>query len=48
MSNEFPKFVAGVRLHARAADSREHTDGIAWRGSQGRFGARPALEGQIK
>jgi hypothetical protein len=45
MSNEFDrytsvpatlrllKFVAGLRLQARAADSVDHTDGIAWRAS---------------
>jgi len=45
MSNEFDryppalaqpsvlKFVAGVQAHARAADSVDHTGGIAWRGS---------------
>jgi len=33
MSNEFPKFVAGVRLHARAADSRGRTGNMDWRGS---------------
>jgi len=36
MSNEFPKFVAGVRLHARAADSRGCETGMAWRGSPAR------------
>jgi hypothetical protein len=47
MSNEFTKFVAGVRLRARAADSLGYTGGIAWRGSLGRLqSARPALEGQ--
>jgi len=25
MSNEFPEFVAGVQLHARAADDRKNT-----------------------
>ena len=42
MSNEFSKFVAGVRLHARAADSIGNRTGIAWRGSQGRPSGRPA------
>ena len=32
-SLRFLKFVAGVRLHARAADGRGHTGNIAWRGS---------------
>ena len=47
-SLRFLKFVAGVRLHARAADSVEHTGNMAWRGSQGRPSARPALEGHMK
>ena len=33
-SNELSKFVAGVRLHARAADSCGNTGNIAWRVSQ--------------
>ena len=45
MSNEFLKFVAGVRLHARAAADRSNKTGIAWRGSQGRPSDRPAPEG---
>ena len=44
--NEFPKFVAGGRLHARAAASVDNTGNIAWRDSQGRPSARPAPEGQ--
>ena len=43
---EFPKFIAGVRLHARAAAGRNTTGDIAWRDSQARLGARPAPEGQ--
>jgi hypothetical protein len=42
----FPKFGQGLRLQARAADSLAYTDGVAWRVSQGRLSARPALEGQ--
>ncbi len=30
----FVKFVAGVRLHARATDSVDTIGNIAWRGSQ--------------
>ncbi len=48
MGNEFLKFVAGLRLQARAADTVDYTGNIAWRGSQGRPSARPALEGHIK
>jgi hypothetical protein len=48
MSNEFSKFVAGVRLQARAADGRSYTGDMAWRGSQGRPSGRPALEGHVK
>ena len=33
MSNEFLKFVAGVRLHARAADSGDDRGNMGWRGS---------------
>jgi hypothetical protein len=33
MSNEFSKFVAGLRLQARAAASADHKGNIAWRGS---------------
>jgi hypothetical protein len=44
---EFSKVIAGLRLQARGADSLGHTGNIAWRGSQGRPGARPALEGHI-
>jgi hypothetical protein len=47
MSNEFSKFVAGLRLQARAADGRCYTGNIAWRGSQGRPSARPAPEGHM-
>jgi hypothetical protein len=42
------EFGAGLRLQARAADSRRHTINIEWRGSQGRPGGRPALEGQTR
>jgi len=34
MSNEFHKFVAGLRLQARAADSLGYGTGVAWRGNE--------------
>ena len=46
MSRRFLKFVHGLRLQARAASGVDYMDDIAWRGSQGRPSARPALEGQ--
>jgi len=59
-SNEFDRFTpivvprrtlefgSGLRLQARAAESRRHTGDIVWRASQGRPGGRPALEGQTR
>jgi hypothetical protein len=58
MSNEFvrfalvfaslrpSKFVAGMRLHARAAACRGHTGNIAWRGSQANGESARRLRGK--
>jgi hypothetical protein len=34
MSDALPRYLFGLRLQARAANSLGHTDGIALRGSQ--------------
>ncbi|GEM_PF-6660876 len=43
MSNEFPEFVAGLRLQS---DTRGYTGTIAWRGSQGHGVAARRLRGK--